>query len=145
MCRDGQRWSQREAISSSCHPRPRPTPTHQQHILPNYRGFASLRAWSNYHRPHLSKFRHRNQLPWLRGTTGGRWFGQIHHWLVSPFLIIDSCCLPLHCVSLFNLLFLSRNFGNREHFWEIAGFYCGSSRYFKGRSIVFSQGLYGTS
>ena len=135
MYRDGQRWSQREAISSSCHPRPRPPPTHQQHILPNYRGFASLREWSNYHRPHLSKFRHRNQLPWLRGTTGGRWFGQIRHWLVSTLPVIDSTVF-------FCLTFR----GEKWKFFErLQVFIAGEAGILRAGSIVFSQGLYGTS
>ena len=36
------------------------------------------------HLPLKAKFRQHDQLPWLRGTTGWCWFGQIHHfnWLL---------------------------------------------------------------
>ena len=38
------------------------------------------------HLPLKAKFRQHDQLPWLRGTTGWCWFGQIHHWWLLPSL-----------------------------------------------------------
>ena len=116
---------------------PAPQRFHPQHILPNYRGFASLRM-IKLSPPTIfpkAKFRHRNQLAWTEQTTGGCWFGQIHHWLVSTLPVIDSTVF-------FCLTFR----GEKWKFFErLQVFIAGEAGILRAGSIVFSQGLYGTS
>ena len=81
------------------------------------------------HLPLKAKFRQHDQLPWLRGTTGWCWFGQIHHWWLLPSLF-NWLVTIVSFIWKFRLSY-SRSVENCEHFWKDYSFYCpGSPRYF---------------
>ena len=92
------------------------------------------------HLPLKAKFRQHDQLPWLRGTTGWCWFGQIHHWWLMP--------------SLFNWLLLYHSFESlgflTQEVWRIVNIFgkimvfiaLGHRGIFRVESKVFSQGCH---
>ena len=121
-------------------------PAHQQHILPNYRGFASLRT-IKLSPPTISLWRLNsdsmtNCRDWGE-TTGWCWFGQIHHWWLLP--------------SLFNWLLLYHSFESlgflTEEVWRIVNIFgkimvfiaLGHRGIFRVESKVFSWGCYEAS
>ena len=146
MARDGQGWA--ETVAGRSHLDQLPPSAPPTTTSPTSSIFCQIIAASHLSEndqiitaPSLcaAKFRHRNQLAWLGETTGGRWFGQIRHWLVFPFLIIDSYCLP-SCFTFQSPFFSPEIWRIVNIFERLQAFIAGQAGILRAGSIVFSQG-----